>query len=965
MATKCHVVALSKPKRSQARSTSSLLARTSSSLTSCRCCDLLHIDVQSSAFGLKSMPPAEDEHDDARGGGGRPQPYHLVDEDERSRQAAEVSDLVAAVLVSVEELRQDLAALAASTRPRTSHVLRWRDEAELLVGRPLALLQQYAIQAVQSSGGPSSASASSTTELWRHCRTKVRDLLHQVLQASFQLQEADDEDGVLAGGIPPEELRQDSQGAIARLAELLLTLVVTSQPVAADAPEPTSSPAEVASASTTTPDEVVRLYAMYQRSVIRQRAKPPIAQLVQERNLYQRQRQSPTLPLYGAVHPDDDDAEVDGGVAVGPNRRPPSHSATVAHVLGQAAVLIHPLLVWKSHLPPNRPVGPGGTPPLGADPLTTALHQLCEQASVMIDEQAQNMVQTVFNWLQEDWELESWLQRTNDDAGGTAPALSRPNLTLLDGLVEEWAFVCQACSRYLALTQRLRDDDFVTIAASSSSEPKPTNGASSPSLSSLLPEWTWKYGALERYLAIQNWRAALSQAQPTTIVLGTMIRVPSVVEDAQYLSLRALQRASDTQSALAVGTVAHAVSRDVWSADPSTTLEENDHDNGGGGGGGVHATVRDALERRIGCFPARDDGPRGGPHAAPSGMSDGTSAAPKSGDFAAALLSALDDEDEPHGGALVPTRPPRRKPPSAPASGNFLALMGGNALNDEATFQRRLDAEFCALNGIHAAAGACRGLASFLDSLLSLDAEADDDALLKDDKAVAMIQLAGEELLRHAISYDRTLESQIHSHIETYSAVFLLLQRFFQEEEYRLTTETIAVAESDDRLEREMMGPLHESRFLNQLSNKLESEVCQKMGESIIGTIVQLILDVLWDSHSPNDESRPKPFTDLGALLLSKQVRLLQGFVARAVSDPNGAPTVPNLSLWERLSQVLTAVQLEKPSDWLAYYQTSSVLSPDELGTTLRLRVDFSPDAIQAIVKKVTAMAVEDPKSRS
>jgi hypothetical protein len=64
---------------------------------------------------------------------------------------------------------------------------------------------------------------------------------------------------------------------------------------------------------------------------------------------------------------------------------------------------------------------------------------------------------------------------------------------------------------------------------------------------------------------------------------------------------------------------------------------------------------------------------------------------------------------------------------------------------------------------------------------------------------------------------------------------------------------------------------------------------------------------------------------------------------------------LPNFALWERLSQVLTALQLEKPSDWIAYsYHGSSSLSLDELRRTFSLRADFSPDAVNAVVAQVS-----------
>jgi hypothetical protein len=306
------------------------------------------------------------------------------------------------------------------------------------------------------------------------------------------------------------------------------------------------------------------------------------------------------------------------------------------------------------------------------------------------------------------------------------------------------------------------------------------------------------------------------------------------------------------------------------------------------------------------------------------------------------------------------------------------------------SFQRRLDVEFCALNGISAAGTACRELSSFLNSLLN-PTEGDHNPyqnhdydtekhllglehLEMDAKSRSMIQLAHEEFLRSSEAYDQRLESRIAETLQSHSHCLVLLRGFLEHENYELATSTISDAESDERLERDMMGPLRSSPFLQQLSGSLQADVCWKVGEEISRAIVEnVIFHVLWvDGQDHGHAQSTKRFTDLGALLLAKQVRMLQGFISEVATDPETriasstaaavAPAIsvlPNFVLWERLSQVLTALQLEKPSDWLAYsYHSSSSLSPDELRRTFLLRVDFSADAVNAVVAQVSRKAL-------
>ena len=78
-----------------------------------------------------------------------------------------------------------------------------------------------------------------------------------------------------------------------------------------------------------------------------------------------------------------------------------------------------------------------------------------------------------------------------------------------------------------------------------------------------------------------------------------------------------------------------------------------------------------------------------------------------------------------------------------------------------------------------------------------------------------------------------------------------------------------------------------------------------------------------------------------------------------AASHQDLAGVVPVLtSDWERLSQAVTILQLEKPSDWSMYYQSTSVFSPEELKSILSLRLDFQKDAIERVVSS----AIESSK---
>lgn len=112
--------------------------------------------------------------------------------------------------------------------------------------------------------------------------------------------------------------------------------------------------------------------------------------------------------------------------------------------------------------------------------------------------------------------------------------------------------------------------------------------------------------------------------------------------------------------------------------------------------------------------------------------------------------------------------------------------------------------------------------------------------------------------------------------------------------------------------------------------------------------------------------SAQKPFTDWGALVLSKQIRLLQDSLCSLLriddeqvyhQNPDSMmTTAPILSKFERISQACAILQLEKPSDWTAQcygYHSDDNLSVDEIRGVMYQRVDFSKSTIDKICEKL------------
>ena len=125
------------------------------------------------------------------------------------------------------------------------------------------------------------------------------------------------------------------------------------------------------------------------------------------------------------------------------------------------------------------------------------------------------------------------------------------------------------------------------------------------------------------------------------------------------------------------------------------------------------------------------------------------------------------------------------------------------------------------------------------------------------------------------------------------------------------------------------------------------------IGKELTSIVATLLLQYLW---------RDKRFTDWGSLLLSKQVRMLQTFLSSLVEE-NAIHAAALLNEWQRMTQVVTLLQLEKPSDWVAYRDDNHVLTKEEVKLTMSLRVDFSVDAIAAVCGVTADDAMRDNRN--
>jgi len=677
-----------------------------------------------------------------------------------------------------------------------------------------------------------------------------------------------------------------------------------------------------------TPDSIIDAYSQYQRRCLRSRSKPAISSLAELRQLAtsqncfvsdileeDRRRRQYEIE----INNDDGNGQVDETTT----SRAQPHAQAITVLLGEASSLIQPLAAWRDGLTPSQQ---------GVTDIISILKQMCEEAMEILDSEAQKLAVTVGGWFRPDQRGITILEQNGNEKQEAADLLS------IESSLEEMAFMCQVLSRYSTFSRQTVSKDDSSMENSSSE------------LQNLLTEQSLHYSTLETRLATLQFNQALSLATPQLIELGRpSLKVPSIVEDAHFVCVRAIDRAAGTRSERAVWTVGHWVT-EVWGVD-----------SGGGMSGDSVKGVYQALIEGIGCVgepPVEQDNQNNAGQSTPSKPENA---------FAAALLEAVDDGDD-YGRGKDHVRNGTGR---APASGGISSALWGtlDGRSKKHSLQTRIDAEMCCLNGIVASENSCKALSNLFADLVDEQLEGEQDNIHA--KKTSMLTFAKDELASHARSYHNLLKQRVRALVSDLCGADDLfdcdgklclqnLRLFVENEVYNLNASSFRSMEDEERLDAEMIAPIRRSQIFEEIGrDKCDGVVVLQMAEEMSLRSTEIILSVLLKSE------HCKEFNDWGALLLSKQVRLLQNTFSSLVLGLGDTDEVCNtstiLTQFNRANQAVSILQLEKPSDWLMFaYKVDggddTNLTADEIKKVMSLRVDFSEEAIATVCSQISAI---------
>jgi len=656
----------------------------------------------------------------------------------------------------------------------------------------------------------------------------------------------------------------ECQQAIAQMVEISIRLSVESSD--------TSMPAEIIN--------FAEKYAEYQRAVLRQRSKPSIAALANMRKLAKAQ----SIPVVEYIRSTlEHDTHNDGDNDV--EKRPHAHAITF--IFGEASSLIHPLILWK-------------------DGISNILLQLQEQDAARENEHI-SRVNCFETSVQSS--LLKMCNSTIDTLHKEASTLGKTvgewfladnshtaTISVVDSNLDEMAFICQVLHRYEAFSRHLAHDG---------------ESEGSSVLQQHLAEHIFLYSTAEAKLLSYNIETAIELAQPVQIVMGIDRYVPSVVEDAYYISQRCLERASSTLSPKTIILTANSLV-EVW-----------------GTNGGIHA----ALMEQKGCYAATDT------------VTDSKNKhaniekAPSSGFNL--FLSALEKDID--GGSKASNQTRKNNP----SSGNV------------DIHRVQMDVQICLLNGLMAASSACNSLSTLFDSLLL-----DDNGEALDNGDSSMLSVAKEQLQIYSKAYHEILTSQIHVFLEEWVGKVVSTETpppliaslphspsihrlFYQlsKQNYDLNANSLKDAESEEMM-KHLVSPFEESRLMIEIQNgKCDDQVARQLLQEVSHQVVQLFLSTLFNQ-------KQRKFSEWGSLLLGKQIRRLEEYFCSYILKTNGN-TSSILRTFKRLAQTVTILQCTTPRDWVAMKgevgDTEFDLSQGEIRLVMSLRSDWTGEAIDAV----------------
>ena len=232
-----------------------------------------------------------------------------------------------------------------------------------------------------------------------------------------------------------------------------------------------------------------------------------------------------------------------------------------------------------------------------------------------------------------------------------------------------------------------------------------------------------------------------------------------------------------------------------------------------------------------------------------------------------------------------------------------------------------------------------------------------------------MITCAKEQLQSHCHSYKTLLDDQVTQLLQEWIGTVTSTQnpppliaslhhspsmhRLFyriSNQQYNLNANTLQIAESDEKI-RELISPFDESRLMIELRNgKCDDAVTLALIQIMSNKVATMFLSTLI-------HQKQKLFSELGYLLLSKQIRALEEFFCNGVIfEENGGNTNLIFREFQKLAQAIKILECGNPIEWTAYEgdigETAFDLSKEEIRQVMRLRIDWSNEAIDTVCNK-------------
>jgi hypothetical protein len=618
-----------------------------------------------------------------------------------------------------------------------------------------------------------------------------------------------------------------------------------------------------------------------------------------------------------------------------------------------------------------------------------------------LDQEVQTLCSRIGTWFLQDREVTTRWMKQITSAVSSSSQQQQQQQTLLDVqfldtiLLEELSYVCQLIARYC---------EFILLCCPLEEEKLPSESTVSHPLSLLAQEYIGYYSTLEDYLYNTNLQRAVTIAKPVEINDG--ISVSSLVEDAFYLSKKTLERARSTKNNQALLTITNRIC-ESWKD-----------------------VILDAVAIGTGCAhqPSHTGSKASVEHKDATATSN-----KKSGEvmnsFTAAFLDALDEEIGPPKPILADTTTQSKFLHQSPPPSS----MGGTILGDASSAAEwQINTCICNLNSTASASSACLAISIFYEEILYEFCQVDDndtmgndngkdhnqpikgatDSLLEQNPIAKLLDFTREEWLAHSKQYSSLLTTKTSDAVQYWCGVPLdwassnlltndvssgnslltkmlniekslfplqRIQKAFAKQSYNIVdADTYHKFEADAFLISQLVDPLHACDLISQITLKRCDQAVIMEIISHLARILsdEIILPMIFFGVGPMKTQ--KHFTDWGALLLAKQVRVIQNelcsllhygyehnFGSAAATVPISKQshhssallpsTTPILALMERVNQVITVLQLEKPSDWISLKYSAPAgiknahLTKEEIRQVMLLRIGFSKEAIASL----------------